>query len=162
MKKLLVLSALCCSLSAAALTLLGIPDVSAADPARPNLTELQREVEDTEHAFAKTMADRDYTAFTSFLSDEAVFFSGPTPSRGKLQVARAWKRFYEKSEVPFSWAPEKVAVLDSGTLALSTGPVHDPKGNLIGTFTSIWRREAPGKWRIVFDKGCDVCELCSR
>jgi ketosteroid isomerase-like protein len=145
-----------------ALALLGLQTAFAAEPARPNLPELQREVEDTENAFAKTMADRDYTAFTSFLSDEAVFFSGPTPWRGKLQVAQAWKRFYEKSEVPFSWTPEKVVVLDSGTLALSTGPVRDPKGKLIGTFTSIWRLEAPGIWRIVFDKGCDVCELCGR
>jgi ketosteroid isomerase-like protein len=145
-----------------ALVLFGLETAFAAEPARPNLSELQRQVEDTERAFAKTMADRDYTAFRSFLADEAVFFSGPTPWRGKLQVARAWKRFYEKSEVPFSWAPEKVAVLDSGTLALSTGPVRDPKGKLIGTFMSIWRLEAPGKWRIVFDKGCDACEPCSR
>jgi ketosteroid isomerase-like protein len=142
--------------------LIGLQAAFAAEPARPNVPELQRQVEDTERAFAKTMADRDYTAFTSFLSGEAVFFSGPTPLRGKLQVAQGWKRFYEKSEVPFSWAPEKVAVLDSGTLALSTGPVRDPKGKLIGMFTSIWRLEAPGQWRIVFDKGCEVCEPCSK
>jgi ketosteroid isomerase-like protein len=145
-----------------ALVLIGLTAALAAEPARPKVPELQRQVEDTERAFAKTMADRDYTAFTSFLSDEAVFFSGPTPLRGKLQVAQAWKRFYEKPEVPFSWTPEKVAVLDSGTLALSTGPVRDPTGKLIGMFTSIWRLEAPGKWRIVFDKGCDVCDPCSR
>jgi ketosteroid isomerase-like protein len=145
-----------------ALVLVGLQTAFAAESARPNLSELQRQVEDTERAFAKTLADRDHIAFTSFLSDEAVFFSGQTPLRGKQQVAQAWKRFYEKSEVPFSWAPEKVEVLDSGTLALSTGPVHDPKGKLIGTFMSIWRLEAPGKWRIVFDKGCDVCEPCSR
>lgn len=143
------------------LLLIGFPG-ALAEPARPTLPELQRQVEDTERAFAKTMADRDYTAFTSFLSDEAVFFSGKTPLRGKLRVAEAWKSLYEKSEAPFSWIPEKVAVLDSGVLALSTGPVRDPKGKLIGTFTSIWRLEAPGRWRIVFDKGCDVCEPCSR
>jgi len=54
-----------------------------------------------------------------------------------------------------------VEVLDSGTLALSTGPVHDPGGKRIGTFSSIWRREADGSWRIVFDKGCPVC-TCER
>jgi ketosteroid isomerase-like protein len=147
---------------AVALVLICLQTAFATEPALPNLPELQRQVEDTERAFAKTMADHDYTAFTSFLSDEAVFFSGPTPLRSKLQVAQAWQRLYEKSEAPFSWAPEKVAVLDSGTLALSTGPVRDPKGKLIGTFMSIWRLEAPGKWRIVFDKGCDVCEPCSK
>ena len=112
----------------------------------------------TERAFAKTMADRDYAAFTSFLATDAVFFSGPEPRRGKQAVAEWWKRFYEQPLPPFSWEPERVEVLDSGTLALSTGPVHDPQGKLIATFTSIWRLEAPGTWRIVFDKGNDACD----
>jgi hypothetical protein len=38
--------------------------------------------------------------------------------------------------------------------------VHDPGGKLVGTFTSIWRREEPGVWRVVFDSGCQVCESC--
>jgi ketosteroid isomerase-like protein len=78
--------------------------------------------------------------------------------RGKQQVAQAWRRFYEKPDAPFYWEPENVEVLDSGTLALSTGPMRDPTAKLIGSFTSIWRLEAPGKWRIIFDKGCDVCQ----
>jgi ketosteroid isomerase-like protein len=117
-----------------------------------------REVADTERAFAKTMADRDYIAFKSFLSDDAVFFSGSRPLRGKQQVADAWRRFFEKTEAPFSWQPEQVEVLESGELALSTGPVRDAHGKLFATFTSIWRREASGQWRIVFDKGADVCD----
>jgi len=120
--------------------------------------ELHRQVMETERAFAKTMANRKYTKFASFVADEAVFFSGPSPLRGKQQVTDWWKRYYEKKEAPFSWEPEQVEVLDSGTLALSTGPVYDPKGRKIATFTSIWRREAPGVWRIVFDKGNEVCE----
>lgn len=152
----------CRSLIGLALALIGLQMAFAAENNRPNPAEMQRQVEETERAFAKTMADRDFAAFTSFLSDEAVFFVGPTPVRGKLQVGQAWKRFYERTEAPFSWQPEQIAVLDSGTLALSTGSVHDPKGTLIGTFTSIWRLESPGKWRIVFDKGCDVCKPCSR
>jgi hypothetical protein len=30
-------------------------------------------------------------------------------------------------------------------------------GKLISRFTSIWRQEAPGRWRIVFDNGEPVC-----
>lgn len=126
-------------------------------PPPPDLPALAREVEESERAFARTMADRDHEAFTSFLSEEAVFFSGPTPLRGKGQVAAWWKRYYEGPEAPFSWEPERVEVLDSGGLALTTGPVRDPEGKVIATFTSIWRREGPGRWRIVFDKGDEVC-----
>lgn len=118
---------------------------------------LQQQVRDVETAFAKTMADRDHDAFSTFLADEAVFVSAAT-ARGRDQVAAQWQRFFESPEAPFSWQPETVEVLDSGTLALSTGPVHDAGGQLISRFSSIWRQEAPGEWRIVFDKGEQVCE----
>jgi ketosteroid isomerase-like protein len=103
------------------------------------------------------MATRDHKAFTSFLSQEAVFFSGPKPLRGAQQVADWWKRYYEGPDAPFSWEPEDVEVLDSGTLAISTGPVRDSKGVLFATFTSIWRLEDRGTWRIIFDKGNQAC-----
>ena len=130
----------------------------AATAPRPGNADLQRQVADTERAFAQTMADRNHAAFVAFLSDEAVFFTGPKPLHGKDEVAAAWKRFYEKPDAPFSWAPDSVEVLASGTLAISSGPVRDPSGKLIARFSSIWRQDAPGVWRIVFDKGNEVCD----
>ncbi len=52
-------------------------------------------------------------------------------------------------------------VLASGDLAQSTGPVFDPEGKRIATFKSIWRQEAPGVWRVVFDGGESVCECAA-
>ncbi|MBW6493810.1 MAG: hypothetical protein K0B16_04515 [Burkholderiaceae bacterium] len=74
------------------------------------------------------------------------------------KVVQAWARYFTGSQAPFSWQPETVEVLATGQLALSTGPVLDAGGKLIATFTSIWRLEAPGTWRIVFDKGNEVCQ----
>lgn len=118
-------------------------------------TDLREQVRKTEAAFAKTMADRDAAAFASFLSDEAVFVGGKAVARGKAAVADQWKRFFMGAEAPFSWRPEKVEVLDSGTLAMTSGPVFDPAGKRIGTFNSVWRRESDGTWKIVLDNGCD-------
>jgi ketosteroid isomerase-like protein len=123
---------------------------------------LRAQVLATERAFAKTMADRDLAAFASFLSEEAVFFGGPAPARGKAEVLARWKRYYEAKEAPFSWEPAEVEVLASGTLALSSGPVFDPAGRRIATFTSVWRREAPGMWRVVLDRGDDACACAVR
>ena len=69
-------------------------------------------------------------------------------------MADAWKALYEAPDAPFSWAPEQVVVLESGKLALSTGPVLSPEGKSGGTFTSIWRLEPSGEWKVIFDKGC--------
>lgn len=115
------------------------------------------EVMATERAFAKTMSDRDHGAFASFVADEAVFFSGPAPLRGKQQVVAWWTRYYASPIAPFSWEPDEVEVLDSGTLALSSGPVRDPGGKVISRFSSIWRRTASNTWEIIFDKGDEIC-----
>jgi ketosteroid isomerase-like protein len=104
------------------------------------------------------MADRDHDAFVSHLSDEAVFFGSMQVYRGKAEVAAAWKRLYEGPAAPFSWEPERVEVLASGTLGLSSGPVRNPEGKRTGTFNSLWRLEQDGNWRIVFDIGCPPCE----
>jgi ketosteroid isomerase-like protein len=119
--------------------------------------ELAAQVRAAENAFAKTMADRDLQAFESFVADDAIFF-GRTALRGKAAVVDAWKGFYEGDEAPFSWRAETVEVLDTGKLALSSGPVFDPQGKRTATFNSIWRREPDGRWKVVFDKGTCVCE----
>lgn len=116
--------------------------------------DLAAEVRASETAFAQTMADRDLEAFVSYIADEAVFFTGKV-MRGADEITAGWRPFFEGESAPFSWRPESVQVLESGTLALSSGPVFDPDGNRIGTFNSVWRLEADGRWRVVFDKGCD-------
>ena len=132
--------------------------VALAGPAAAEtLAELQAQVRATETAFAKTMADRDHAAFASFLAEEAVFLGPESVLRGRAAVAEGWKRFFEGPQAPFAWAPDRVEVIDSGTLAVSTGPVTNPQGQRFGTFTSTWRREPDGKWRIVLDSGCPPC-----
>ena len=119
--------------------------------------QLTQQVRDAENAFAATMAARDHKAFATFIADDAIFFGGDTPARGKAAVVESWKGLYAKPAAPFSWRSEEVEVLDSGKLAHSSGPVFNAKGERVGTFNSIWRRESDGKWQVVFDKGCDAC-----
>jgi ketosteroid isomerase-like protein len=115
---------------------------------------LSRQVFVAESSFAATMARRDLDAFARFLSPEAVFFGDTAAFRGKAAVVKSWRKFYQGEKAPFSWKPGVIEVLPSGTLALSSGPIHDPSGKQVGTFSSIWRREPDGRWLIVFDKGC--------
>jgi ketosteroid isomerase-like protein len=136
--------------------------LAAPAPAALDVASLQREVEAAERAFAQTMAARDLAAFASFVAEDAIFIEEPVPLRGRAQVVEGWKVLYARPEAPFSWAPERVEVLASGQLALTNGPVHDPRGALIGTFTSIWRRDPDGAWRIIFDRGDAVCDCADQ
>ena len=137
----------------ACLVALSAPALRAATNA-----ELAGEVRTAEIAFAKTMADRDPAAFESFLAEEAVFSQGEKALTGKAEVMAVWRKFFEGAAAPFSWQPTHVYVLASGTLGLSSGPVFDPAGTRVGTFNSVWRREADGRWKIIFDRGCPPCD----
>jgi ketosteroid isomerase-like protein len=136
------------------LMLIATMNAALADETREALAQ---QVRDAESAFAASMAARDVDAFASYVSEEAVFFGGTASLRGRDAVVAGWRRFFEGEPAPFSWSPEVVEVLDSGALAHSSGPVRSPDGKVVGTFNSIWRREGDGRWRVVFDKGCDVC-----
>ncbi|MGJ9416228.1 YybH family protein [Massilia sp. CMS3.1] len=117
--------------------------------------DLRQQVMAAERGFAATMARRDFEAFSAYLSREAVFMHPGAASRGKEAVAQAWRGYFDKPQAPFSWEPDEVEVLASGTLAYSSGPVRDAGGKQIRRFNSVWRLEGPGTWRVVFDRGCD-------
>jgi len=129
---------------------------SASPPAPVDVAALAAQVRAAETAFAKTMADRDFAAFQSFLAEDAIFVNGTRPIRGKAAITAEWQRFYT-GPAPFSWRPETVVVLDDGSLAQTKGPVHDPAGAHIAEFRSTWRQESPGVWRIIFDDGACAC-----
>ena len=125
--------------------------------AAESLSELTAQVRATEIAFAKTLADRDVKTFTRMIAPDAIWLAD-VPLRGPAQVLTRWQKYFDAPQPPFSWAPEQVEVQDGGKLALSTGPVLDGAGKRVGTYTSIWRREAQGEWRLIFDRGCPSCD----
>ena len=145
-------------ITARAIALLFALVAAAAPVAAATPADLAEEVRAAETAFAASMAARDLEAFTAHLAEEALFFAGPNVLRGRAAVVAGWKPFFEGEKAPFSWAPESVEVLDSGTLGISSGPVLDPSGKRVGTFNSIWRREPDGRWQVLFDKGCPPCD----
>jgi ketosteroid isomerase-like protein len=140
------------SLAAVLLASLAASDALSAEP----LEALASRVRARETAFARTMADRDHAAFATFVAEEALFM-GRSVLRGRPAVVAGWKAYFDGATAPFSWQPDRVEVVDSGTLAFSTGPVFDPGGKRVGTFNSTWRLEKDGEWRVVLDSGCPPC-----
>jgi ketosteroid isomerase-like protein len=117
-------------------------------------------VADAERAFALTMAKRDSKQFAAHISEEAIFMGSsdaPRVLRGRAAIVEGWRQFFDGPTAPFSWEPDIAEVLDSGSMALTSGPVYDPAGKLIGRFNSIWRLEPDGRWRVLFDRGAPVC-----
>ena len=136
-----------CALDAAAATL----------PSQADLAAIVTDVKAAETAFAKTMADRRLDQFTDFVAEDAVFV-GAAMNIGRAKVVEKWSGFFKSPQAPFSWAPDAVAVAADGRTAVSTGLARDPAGKIISRFTSIWRKDPDGHWRVIADQGVDACE----
>ena len=136
-----------CALDAAAATL----------PSQADLAAIVIDVKAAETAFAKTMADRRLDQFTDFVAEDAVFV-GAAMNIGRAKVVEKWSGFFKSPQAPFSWAPDAVAVAADGRTAVSTGLARDPAGKIVSRFTSIWRKDPDGHWRVIADQGVDACE----
>jgi ketosteroid isomerase-like protein len=128
----------------------------------PDHAQLVAQVTAAEVAFAKTMADRDFAVFRTYIAEDAVFIGKTSQLRGRAAVEEGWKELYAESVAPFAWKPELVEVNDAGTLAISTGPISRPDGRVLAHYYSTWRRDTDGRWRVVFDNGYDVCDCAKQ
>jgi ketosteroid isomerase-like protein len=135
--------------------------VTGTSMAAEDLATLAAQVRATEIAFAKTLADRDVNAFRRMMAPDVIWLADQ-PLRGPDEVLTRWQKFFDAPQPPFSWSPEMVEVQAGGKLALSTGPVVSAAGKRVGTFTSIWRREDSGEWKIIFDRGCPHCDCAKK
>ena len=115
-----------------------------------------------ELAFAASVAEGDPEAFASLIDEDAVFASAGV-LRGRDAIVQAWSVFFAEGGPRLTWEPEIVEVRPDG-LGLSRGPytmtVTAPDGTETtssGQFISIWRRQADGGWKILFDSGCPPC-----
>ena len=138
--------------------LAGFAPAAFATETRAELTE---QVRATEIAFAKTLADRDVKKFVSMIAPDVIWLADK-PLRGPAAVLANWQKFFDAPQAPFTCAPEIGEVQDGGTLALSTGPVMNAAGKRVATYTSIWRREANGEWKIIFDRGSPDCDCAAQ
>jgi len=107
-----------------------------------------------EKAFAKAAAEKGTrAAFLEYLAEDSVVL-GPRPVPGRAK----WEASPEKTSL-LSWFPVAADVSLSGDLAYTTGPWElRPKGKedkevLHGFYTTFWRKQADGSYKVLFDGG---------
>ncbi len=117
-----------------------------------------------EIGFSQAAEARDAERFASFIDDDARFV-GNAVLRGPTAITEAWSVFLQDGGPSIKWRPQFVEVLEDGELALTRGPFRvvsqDEDGNEVerwGTFNSVWRLQADGGWKVVFDAGSPASE----
>lgn len=134
---------------------------AAAAPSVAARAAAQCQVWARELSFARSVADHDAAAFAEHVHADAVFGpSRPQPARGRDAVVSQWAALIDGNGVRLAWYPAQVVVAGTGDHAWSTGPAlyEDPSPTAkqrfrLGQFSSVWRRDADGVWRVLFDDG---------
>src|SRR6478609_3205478 len=115
----------------------------------------QQELMETEKAFSNLcMQSGMKVAFLQFMDSNAVLLRADHPPI----VGKAATKFIENSSMGpgvLSWVPSAADLSGSGDLGYTYGvyTVHDPKGDLSGTYTTIWKKKGKGEWKFVLDTG---------
>ena len=132
--------------------LISCSQTSMMRPAPLATDQAVEQVRQAEIGFAKAFNDRDEDRFTSMI-DEHAYFLGPRRSlQGKTEIMSVWSNLIRDN-----WAPDRVVVNGDSTLGLSTGPVRDQTGKVIGQYSSIWQRQSDGSWKVIFDGPGSFC-----
>ena len=86
-------------------------------------------------------------SFLNHMADDAIVFDPAPVSAKALYGARSGE-----GEPKLEWWPVWVVAARSGDLGLSTGPAAY-NGKRGGWYASIWRKDADGTWRWIYDGG---------
>ena len=136
----------------------GLPIILALLPGAAAAGDIDT-VRCSEVAFSKAAETRNAEAFAAFIDADARFV-GASVARGVEEIVAAWAPFFADDGPAIRWRPQFVEVLANDSYAFSRGPYRitstDELGNSVemwGTFNSVWRRNADGRWRVVIDAG---------
>jgi ketosteroid isomerase-like protein len=123
---------------------------------------VRQEVVCAETGFSRAAEARDRERFLSYVDPDARFVTGRV-SRGREEIGEAWSPVLSPGGPAMRWRPAYVEVTADGMLAISRGPYRsitvDAEGNTVeswGHFISTWRRNAEGRWQVLFDSGGDA------
>lgn len=96
-------------------------------------------------------------AFEYYAAPDGVIKRGKNVHKGKAAIAQWYKKDVKPNET-LTWTPTFVEVSQSGDLAYTYGDFiftyPDTLGNLKqnkGIFHTVWKRQADGEWRYVWD-----------
>jgi uncharacterized protein (TIGR02246 family) len=129
-------------------------------PDRATVSTRSREIRALEAAMMAAAAEKGADGYMSFYAEEAVEIPNGSPMLlGKESIARTMS-FLDDKNNRLTWAPVHVDVSESGDLAYSFGNFEfrsigkDGKPAIEhGKYTTIWKRQKDGRWKVVLDMG---------
>ena len=130
------------------------PTVSASPKATPEM------LKQLEGEFMKAAADKGSQGYMSYYADDSVEVPNGAPLiQGKAEIAKGMG-FLDDKNNRLLWTPLGADISVSGDLGYTYGnyiyTAKNKEGKLVanyGKYTSIWRKQKDGQWKVVVDMG---------
>ena len=144
----------------AAVLLLLPCSIAAQRPDRATISAREKEIRALEAAMMAAAAEKGAAGYMSFYAEDAVELpNGAQMLLGKDSIGKTMI-FLDDKNNRLTWSPVHVDVSASGDLAYSFGNYEfrsigkDGKPSVEhGKYTTIWRKQREGKWKVVLDMG---------
>jgi len=144
----------------AAVLLLLPCSIAAQQPDRATVSAREREIRALESAMMAAAAEKGAAGYMSFYAEDAVELpNGAQMLLGKESIGRTMT-FLDDRNNRLTWSPVHVDISTSGDLAYSFGNYEfrsigkDGKPSIEhGKYTTIWKKQKDGKWKVVLDMG---------
>ncbi len=109
-------------------------------------------------AMSDAVASRDPDRFRSSLDEDAVFGGRHGLSRGRAAVGEAWAGLLAPGGPSLAWWPGSGEASVSGDVGFTVGryELRAPARTVEGRYLTVWRRDAAGAWRALFDHGLEI------
>ena len=113
----------------------------------------------TDAAFSKLSLEKGATcAFHHYLADEGLVLPFTEAPRNKSDYASMLERAHppDAAKTTLEWTPEFADVAASGDLGYTWGRyvfTAADSSQTRGFYISVWKKQADGQWRFVFDAG---------
>ena len=125
-----------------------------------SIEEWKYEIIETEKEFVNMVAKEGISkAFLAFAADDAVLMRNNALIIGKKAIkANFANQGFEARNISLTWEPDYVDVSSSGDLGYTYGKfIYTTKDSVgksnknKGVFHTVWKRQADGKWKFVWD-----------
>ena len=129
----------------------------AQQPEPIDLEAAKAALMEVDRAWSETPPNAD--AFTAFAAEGAYFLNPEAPQAvGKEQIREAISQLFSAPGLALQWKASSAEVSSSGDLGYTLGTfeltVNDAGGHPVtreGKYTTIWRKQADGSWKMVVD-----------
>jgi uncharacterized protein (TIGR02246 family) len=132
----------------------------AQQPDRATVSGREKEIRAVESAMMAAAAEKGAAGYVSFYAEDAVELPNGAPMiLGKESVGKTMA-FLDDKNNRLTWSPVHIDVSTSGDLAYSFGNYEfrsvgkDGEPTVEhGKYTTIWKKQKDGKWKVVLDMG---------